>query len=280
MKTALVLLNYNDPDAALRAVKRAEKISAIDKIFVVDNASTDGSAEKLSKESGFVLVLNEKNGGYGFGNNRGIEKCAQEGFDKAIIANPDTVFSQEAVIMLLDALNKENTAAAGAVMTGRAAQESAFPLLSFWDELMFSGPVLKRIFKSRVSYPDAFFEKLPAFCGAVHGSFFAVNTKDFLLAGGFDERFFLFCEEKVLGQRIKAAGKNIVLTGACYAHEGSASMKNTGMDLYRRETERQKSERLYYKYYLAAGPVKMCAVRIIQAIVGLETRLYCLWNRS
>ncbi|MDO4487649.1 MAG: hypothetical protein Q4B67_00965, partial [Eubacteriales bacterium] len=50
-----------------------------------------------------VLVENERNGGYGYGNNAGVRKAAELGMDYCLIANPDTVFEEKAVLTMLSA---------------------------------------------------------------------------------------------------------------------------------------------------------------------------------
>jgi len=297
-KTAVILLNYNDGAAAVKAAERIRAFKNIDAIILADNASTDDSAEVLraytgdcppsllfgeggtvpeflSGEDGTVpvkLLLNPRNGGYGYGNNRGVEEAVKRGCDYALIANPDAVFTEETVEKLKGALQNGN-AAAGALMEGKKKTDCAWPLLSFAGELAFAGPLTKRIFRKKVLYPEEYFASLPREAGAVHGSLFLVRTEDFVKAGGFDEEMFLFCEEKTLGKRLEAIGKKIVLTDAVYGHAGSETLKKTGMSAVKRQKARQKSERIYYRKYLGAGPVRMFAVSIEQLAVLLETMI-------
>lgn len=276
-KIAAVLLNYNDGENTVKAAQRIRGFQNIDRIILVDNASTDGSRELLSKfaaqEPKAVTVFNDKNGGYGYGNNRGVDAAKKEGCEYVLIANPDAVFTERTVDRLADALKEEKAAASGALMKGARYTDCAWPLLGFWGELAYAGPFTKRLFRREISYPRVFFKMLPAPVGAVHGSLFLVKTADFCEAGGFDEQVFLFGEEKILGKRLAAIGKQTVLTGAVYTHEGAKSMKQGGLDAVKRQKERQKSERYYYKNYLQAGPLEMLIARLQQAIVLAETKL-------
>jgi len=317
-KIAAVLLNYNDSDTTVKACDRLLGFGNIDQVILVDNASTDGSAETLKsyvKQTGgtfppcrrsvpvdrkqprgtfpldrkqstgnvpidrndpasrVTLILNDRNGGYGYGNNRGADAAKALGCDYALIANPDVMFTEKTVQKLADSLEKDNASVSGALMEGARFTDCAWPLLSLTGELAYAGPFTKRLFKRSISYPRAFFKMLPAPVGAVHGSLFMVNLKDFYAAGGFDERVFLFMEEKILGQRMAAIGKRVVLTDAVYKHAGSGSMKKAGLDSVNRQKERQKAERFYYKNYLHAGMFGMLLVRLQQAAVLLETKL-------
>lgn len=276
MSVAAVILNYNDAENALSTAQRLQGFSNIDQVILIDNGSTDKSREVLSGFSGTVL-WNEKNGGYGYGNNRGVREASRLSCDLTLICNPDTEFSEETVDILKTAFLDPETAAAGGLMEGKKKTDCAWPLLSLSGEVRFSGPILKRIFRNDVLYPESFFRTLPKPVGAVHGSLFMVRTADFLSAGGFDEQVFLFCEEKILGHRLRAIGKQVVLTGATYSHKGSETMKRSGMDLLRRQKERQKSERIFYRNYLQAGPLRMIPVKAVQAAVLFETRLLSLF---
>lgn len=272
MKTALILLNYNDSEAVKKALERVQGFSSIDRVIIVDNASEESSRKELERVSGTV-IWNDKNGGYGYGNNRGVQAAAEAGCELSLIANPDAVFTEETVEHLVSAFADTEVAAAGALMEGKPARDCAFPLLGFKDELLFSGPVLKRIFRRRVQYPASFFRALPKEVGAVHGSLLMVRNRDFLSVGGFDERFFLFCEEKVLGKKFRDAGKRTVLTKAVYSHAGSETMKKNGFRMVDRQRIRQDSEILYYKEYLHASKSGILAAKMLQAVVMLETRI-------
>lgn len=286
MKTAVCILNYNDASSAIRLAEKVRAFENIGAVIIVDNASTDESSLVLSEyarqENGSAaateghkvpVIFSETshNGGYGFGNNHGVRLSEKYGFDSTLIANPDTAFSEETLEKLQSALSDKNVSAAGAIMEGRPLTDCAWPLLPVREEAYFAGPVLKRLHKKSVLYPEEYFRTLPQKAGAVHGSLMLVRNDDFLKAGGFDEEFFLFCEEKVLGQRLSMAGKSIVLTDAVYSHAGSETMKKAGLSAVGRQRERQRSERLYMKKYLHADAFRMFLFRMLQTAVLLET---------
>lgn len=284
MKLAVCILNYNDATSAINLVERVRMFKNVDTVIIVDNASADGSelvlreyaTEVRPDGAPVIFKANPRNGGYGYGNNSGVKLSKETGCDYTLIANPDTVFTEETVDTLIDAIEKENVAAAGAVMEGKPLTDSAWPLLPFKEEAYFAGPVLKRVHKKSVLYPESLFNNLPQKVGAVHGSLLLVKNEDFLKVGGFDEDFFLFCEEKVLGQKMSMIGKDIVLTGAGYSHSGSETMKKIGLSAVGRQKERQKSERLYMKKYLNATDSQMFSFRILQGIVLIETTIAAL----
>ncbi len=96
----VVILNYNGGDLLKRCV---ESFSLADyarlRILVVDNASTDGSADEISEAPGILeLIRCESNGGYTGGNNVGIRRALEVGADYVLVVNADTVVLRPAFI--------------------------------------------------------------------------------------------------------------------------------------------------------------------------------------
>ena len=61
-------------------------------IWVVDNASTDGTQETIATEFPQVnLIQNDENVGFGRANNQGIEEALDAGARHLLLLNPDTV---------------------------------------------------------------------------------------------------------------------------------------------------------------------------------------------
>ncbi len=314
MRTAAVILNYNDPKATMDAVRRISGFGCIDNIVVVDNASTDDSRELIGgfldglnhRETDtereddiyhrYMLVLSDRNGGYGYGNNIGVRYAYEMLESKlCLIANPDSVFGEELIKRMQDCFEDEDVAVAGAVMNtgGICSSEkdtdnvwhqpasaafmlSAWPLRGYVGELLNSGPVLKKLFRSRLNYPPEHFSRGDsAEVDCVHGSLLMVDCERFLAAGGYDEGIFLYCEETVLGSRMKKNGFRTVLTlGTGYLHGGGGSIKHSGMGAVKRQLCRQRSERYYYRNYLGVGRFGMLPALLLQKIVLLETGIY------
>lgn len=295
MKLVAVILNYNNADECIEAVKRIKDYSCIDAIIVVDNASGDDSRERIEKFfrtlnrqtdeecseddnfHRFMLVCSDKNGGYGAGNNLGVRYAYEVlGAEYVLISNPDVSFSEECARRLAEVLSEDDDAAvASAVMDdgSKGVQQTAWMLRSWFFELLNSGPLSRRLFKKYLNYGREFFEgKKKVYVGAVHGSFLCVDADKFMSCEGYDENIFLYCEENVLGFKMKNAGyKTVLITDLSYRHEGSTTIKRSMSTMAGRQRIRQSSERYYYRNYLKAGALKMAFTRVFQAAVLLET---------
>jgi GT2 family glycosyltransferase len=103
--TGIVVLNWNggaDTLACLKSI-RASTISVY--VIVVDNGSSDGSAEQIHA-SGLAddVITNGENLGYAEGNNVGLRVALRSGFETIIVLNNDTVVEPDALELLCDAL--------------------------------------------------------------------------------------------------------------------------------------------------------------------------------
>ena len=111
MKTAIIVLNYNDSKNTVNFVNKVVKYDILEKIIVVDNLSSkENEFEELkSLECEKVDVIRtDKNGGYAYGNNYGL-KYIDEKYDDieyVIISNPDVGIKEEDIITAIKHLEK------------------------------------------------------------------------------------------------------------------------------------------------------------------------------
>lgn len=93
---AIIIVNYRTADLTLDCLVSLEpEIEATMQVVVVDNASGDGSAERLEQalvERGWsawaTLIRSPDNGGFAAGNNRGIRAAHAESY---VLLNSDTI---------------------------------------------------------------------------------------------------------------------------------------------------------------------------------------------
>lgn len=105
LKIAAIILNTNrkeDTLACLESLFNQER--PIDRVFVLDNHSTDGSVQAISAQFPRVQILElAENKGYAGNNNVGIEAAMEDGADWLLILNEDVIVDPGATGELLSA---------------------------------------------------------------------------------------------------------------------------------------------------------------------------------
>lgn len=110
-----VVLNWCDAPATEACVRSLQEDGYPElSILVVDNASPDGSGERLRERLTDVEFLQTgRNLGYSGGNNRGIAEALRADADFVLVLNPDTLIEPGAISLLVAAAR--GTSGVGAV---------------------------------------------------------------------------------------------------------------------------------------------------------------------
>jgi GT2 family glycosyltransferase len=92
--TWAVVVNWNGGERNLACLRSlAAQGLAPERIVFVDNASSDGSLERVRAAfPGLAVVRNATNVGYGHGTNRGIEHALAHGAERVFLVNNDVTF--------------------------------------------------------------------------------------------------------------------------------------------------------------------------------------------
>jgi len=86
-KVSIVFPAYNEEEGILEAIVDFSSCSAVDEIIVVNNNSTDRTAEQVAKTS--AILIHEAKQGYGYALRRGMREATG---DLIILAEPDGTF--------------------------------------------------------------------------------------------------------------------------------------------------------------------------------------------
>ena len=209
---SILIVSYNTRALladCLRSLRRVSDEAKFETI-VVDNASSDGSADFVAEDFPEVkLVRLPQNNGFAAGMNAGI--AASSG-PLILALNPDAVVVPGTLRKLLTFM-KENPRAAvvGAVLTfpdGRL-QASTFHFPSLFREFWNFLPELKGLLKRGRSWSNQLAEREPFQTDCVSGAALLARTEAVKAIGGFDEEFFLYHEEMDLCTSLKKAGWEI-----------------------------------------------------------------------
>ena len=207
MKTGIVILNYNDYENTLKMVEQIKDYKCLEKIVIVDNASTDNSQEKLLKlEKGNIKVIRAKeNKGYASGNNLGLNYLEKEtSCELVIIANPD-IEVQESVIekLILDMKVHQELSFLGPKVLEFGTISRGWKLPKYSDEVLSTINGLARIAKKRLRYKKNYYRDSITKVEVIHGCFFVARLKDFKKIGYFDPNTFLYYEENIIGNKAR-----------------------------------------------------------------------------
>ena len=106
MDISIIIVNYNVKEFIKQAIisikKACEKLEY--EIFIVDNASTDGSQNLISDKFPEVhLITNSDNRGFAAANNQAIRKAAGE---YILLIKPDTIVQEDTFSVIIDFFKK------------------------------------------------------------------------------------------------------------------------------------------------------------------------------
>jgi GT2 family glycosyltransferase len=217
--TALVL-NWNGDRVVGDCVRslQAQDYPALE-ILVVDNASTDGSAERVRREFlGVRLHVNEKNLGFGGGNNVGINLARMP---YILMCNNDTRLAPDAVRRLVEALDADPRAgsATPCIILAATGLVDATGIVVCPDGLALG--------RGRAEKPEALRDPAEVFYASDCCCLYRRAMLDALrLPGGelYDEDFFAYADETDMGWRAQRLGwKSLYVPSALVYHHHAAS---------------------------------------------------------
>jgi len=237
-RVSVVIVNWNTVDMlreCLRSVL-AETRSSVE-VFVVDNASRDGSADMVAREfPGVCLIANSENRGFAAANNQALVQARGRAL---LLLNPDTVVLDRAIDRMLDWLDEHPEV--GAVTcalrnSDGSPQKSCGRFYSFWGTL-FDNRALSRLLPSSrflarrfLSYWDhASVRQVDWARGAV----LMVRRAAAEVVGLLDEQFYIYGEEIDWCYRLRQAGWPLVfIPHAQVVHHGRASMDQRRISMF------------------------------------------------
>lgn len=270
----LVILNYNNCEETLHYVRKIKNYKCLDKIIIVDNASSDCSLQSFEKivSRKIHLVKNKINLGYNAGNNSGVI-YAQKKFPikKIIISNPDIHIDEKDMDKILDDLESYSLVAPIIYdLNGNIQSNCGWRLPSYSQSLANCSLISYKIQKifgksnyfSAINYVDRY---VPV--EAVSGCFFGITNEAFNLIGGFDEDIFLYGEEIILGYQLKTARLKSVIDKECIAiHEDQGSKMECYKKWKRHRSLIKKSHIVYLDKCLNVGKPKLALYVFIYTI--------------
>jgi rhamnopyranosyl-N-acetylglucosaminyl-diphospho-decaprenol beta-1,3/1,4-galactofuranosyltransferase len=131
-----VVVTYNRLDLVEECLDRVQRQTRRpDHVLVVDNASTDGTAELLAARDGIEVLTLPENGGSSGGFARGIERAFELGHDWIWLLDDDTFADEQCLEALLAGVERAPRAPSLACSVVRWRDESLHPMNRPWFRL-------------------------------------------------------------------------------------------------------------------------------------------------
>lgn len=238
-----IIVNWNGKNdtleclASLHRIKlHAESLSVV----VVDNGSTDGSCQAVSKLfPGVHVIPIEKNIGFSGGTNKGIEFAQKHNAQCVWILNNDTVVDPD----VLSGISSFQTPGVGAVGSkiyfykGREFHKDKYKKQDLGHVIWYAGGIID--WKNMLAHHRGVDE-------VDHGQFDHIEETDFITGcsciirteifkkiGLLDESYFMYMEDLDLSLRIKRAGwKTIYNPSSVLYHKNASSSGGPGSTLH------------------------------------------------
>ncbi|WP_432455410.1 glycosyltransferase family 2 protein [Agarivorans sp. QJM3NY_29] len=266
MNISIVMINYNSTRHTLECLQSIAdsqpKVSF--EVIVVDNASQAEQLENLQQEIGAYpwakLIINPLNLGFSGGNMSGYPHATG---DYLFFLNNDTQVSPHCLDVLHHFMeNHPEVALCSPTIFSETNQHTAsFEFIPSVANKLFGASLLRLLQPS--NYPQRKQQhqqpiKVPVISGAT--MFF--RRQDFEQLGGYDTKYFLYCEEEDFAIRLRDANKAIyLLNEAKVVHSGGGS---TERDLAIEKEFYISFYRLLDKHYSRLSKIIIKALYIIK----------------
>ncbi len=255
---SVVVVSYNVRpflDHCLRSLQRASQGGDV-QIIVVDNASSDRSAEMVEERYPDVLLIrNRENIGFARANNLAFEKACG---DFVLILNPDSFVQEDTLSILAERLMRmPDVGAVGPKIIlpdGRFEPRSmrGFPTpwaaFSYLTGLSALFPRSRTFSRYLLTYLDPESEND---VGALSGCCMMVRKSILEALGGFDGDYFMYGEDLDLCYRIRKTGFRILYTPATkIVHFKGESTRRSEID---RDYHFQRAMKLFVNKHLSGN---------------------------
>jgi N-acetylglucosaminyl-diphospho-decaprenol L-rhamnosyltransferase len=238
---SIIIVNWNTRDllaGCLQSVISSQfsvpaNCQLTPEIFVIDNASADGSAAMVRERFPWVtLIENTGNAGFARASNQGLALARGR---YVLLLNPDTevhVGALEGLVAFMDAHPRTGACGARLLFAEGSLQPACHPMLTpgreFW-RLLF----LERL-RPRATYPMQKWDTVtPRRVEVIKGACLLLRRAALDEVGALDESYFMYTEEVDLCYRLAAAGWELwYVPTAEVTHYGEASSHQVREEMY------------------------------------------------
>src|SRR5512142_11402 len=206
MDLGIIILNYNTREVLRDCLNSLAGARGLEfETIVVDNCSSDGSADMVREEFPHIcLICSPRNGGFAYGNNLGLREFLSRPVPPRalLLLNPDTVVPPDSLRLLMDFLDAHPQAGvvgprltlADGSLDLACRRSFPTPQVSFYRMVGLSKllPRSPRFGRYNLTYLD---EHQTAEVDSVVGACMVVRREAIGQAGLMDEAFFMYGED-------------------------------------------------------------------------------------
>ncbi len=235
---SIIIINYCSYNYTAKCIRSVQSVLHSDayELIVIDNASDDGSAEKLRKQFANIIVHREENNrGFGSANNVGAKLAKGE---YLFFLNNDTELIEDCITPLINILQHQPK-------VGIVAPKLLYPNGAF--QLSYGKfPGLYNEWKTKKKKENSIVSPISEIqVDWVSGAAFCISKNLFTDVAGFDEEFFMYFEDIDLCKKVYQKEYQIlyVPTVSLIHYKGKSRRNINDRILY----EYRKSQLHYYK---------------------------------
>jgi len=271
---SIIIVSWNAKRHLLNCLNSLENTAKgySQEIFIVDNASSDGSPDAVARQFPQVgLIKNKENLGFARANNIGIHQSSGR---YICLVNSDVIVLNGCIENLISFM--DNHPAAGMVgprilNQDRTLQPSCRHFPTIWNNLCQALGLNKLFPKSRFfseTFMNYWAHDIVQKVDVLSGCFWMVRREALNKVGLLDEDFFIYGEDLDWCRRFHQAGWDIVFYPMAETiHIGAASSANSPVEFY---LEMQKADLHYWqKHHGSIGRIIYAAIIFLRHFLRL-----------
>ena len=279
-KIGFIIVNYNDIKNTLKLINNIKDYKSIDKIVVVDNASTDNSVKELANNKSIKLIESKENLGYSGAINLGAKYLLKEYKDlNIIISNSDIIIPSEDVIINLNNMIDDNNVCCMPVIKENKELKYGWKLTSHKKDLLMNIPLLNRLYRDDIRYyPNDYFKGIVP-VDVIYGCFFIIDGNTLKKIGYMDENTFLYYEEYILARKLEnIKKKSLINCDISVIHHHNVSI-GTNVSRINKFKIYKKSQLYYEKNYNDASSLTIVLLYLFYNITLLSLKIKGLFKK-
>lgn len=219
-KVSGCIVTYNNEDIIYKCIdsilRYTEGLNFT--LYVVDNGSTDKTVGIIRDNFKNVrLICNKKNTGFGHGHNRVLDMIDSE---YHVVINPDIMFNMDAITPLIRYLkeHKDVMMITPKILNPDNTEQFLPKYCPSVRHVIISKFGHFRYLRKEYTRENEEFNA-PAEIEFATGCFFIIRTAILRQVKGFDNRFFMYCEDADLSRNVRKIGSIIFYPQATVVHE-------------------------------------------------------------